>query len=350
MKNTTHTAAAADAAAEACTAPAFRDELLAAGLLIDTGENGLYGRSQVFEDVVDRLNVAITHLGADQQPEVLRFPPAMRRTDFEDSEYLKSFPTLAGTIHSFCGSDMGHQRLLRALDDALCESGDARSDAWMAQQKPTRVVLTPAACYPVYPVIARRGALPADGRTIDVLSYCFRHEPSLDPGRMQMFRQREYVRLGNAEQVMAFRQMWIERGSLLVTLLQLPLDVELANDPFFGRGGKIIADSQRAQALKFELLIPVADPRGKTACLSFNYHMEHFGAIWKIACADGSVAHTGCVGFGMERITLALLRHHGLDVNRWPDDVRALLWGDTEARVAQGMQQIHATQRTGTGA
>jgi seryl-tRNA synthetase len=346
----TAAAAAANAAAGTSTAPGFRDELLAAGLLIDTGENGLYGRSQIFEAVVDRLNVAITHLGADQQPEVLRFPPAMRRTDFEDSEYLKSFPNLAGTIHSFCGNDMGHQRLLRALDDATSESDGERSDAWMAQQKPTRVVLTPAACYPVYPVIARRGALPADGRTIDVLSYCFRHEPSLDPGRMQMFRQREYVRLGNAGQVMAFRQMWIERGSLLVTLLQLPVDVDLANDPFFGRGGKIVADSQRAQALKFELLIPVADPRGKTACLSFNYHMEHFGAIWKIACADGSVAHTGCVGFGMERITLALFRHHGLDVNRWPDDVRALLWGDTEARVAHGLQDMHAAQRSGAGA
>jgi seryl-tRNA synthetase len=213
------------------------------------------------------------------------------------------------------------------------------------------VVLTPAACYPIYPVMARRGALPADGRTVDVLSYCFRHEPSLDPGRMQMFRQREYVRLGSAEQVMAFRQMWIDRGSLLVTLLQLPVEVDLANDPFFGRGGKIVADSQRAQALKFELLIPIADPRGKTACLSFNYHMEHFGAIWKIACEDGAVAHTGCVGFGMERITLALFRHHGLDVNDWPADVRALLWGDTEARVAQGMQALLANvAHTGAGA
>jgi seryl-tRNA synthetase len=336
----TAAAAAASAVADVSAAPDFRDELLAAGLLIDTGENGLYGRSQIFEDVLDRLNVAITHLGADQQPEVLRFPPAMRRTDFEDSEYLKSFPTLAGTIHSFCGDDLGHRRLLRALDDATTDSDsdDERSDAWMEQQKPTRVVLTPAACYPIYPVMARRGPLPADGRTIDVLSYCFRHEPSLDPGRMQMFRQREYVRLGSAEQVMAFRQMWIERGSLLVTLLQLPVEVDLANDPFFGRGGKIVADSQRAQALKFELLIPIADPRGKTACLSFNYHMEHFGAIWKIACEDGAVAHTGCVGFGMERITLALFRHHGLDVNAWPADVRALLWGDTEARVMQAMQ------------
>ncbi|CAB3804996.1 Amino acid--[acyl-carrier-protein] ligase [Paraburkholderia ultramafica] len=343
-------AAAASAAAKATAATGFRDELLAAGLLIDTGENGLYGRSQLFENVLDRVNVAITQLGADQQPEVLRFPPAMRRTDFEDSEYLKSFPNLAGTIHSFCGNDMGHRRLLRALDDAMTESDEERSDAWMAQQKPTRVVLTPAACYPVYPVMARRGPLPADGRTIDVLSYCFRYEPSLDPGRMQMFRQREYVRLGSAEQVMAFRQMWIERGSLLVTLLQLPVEVDLANDPFFGRGGKIVADSQRAQALKFELLIPLADPRGKTACLSFNYHMDHFGAIWKIVCEDGALAHTGCVGFGMERITLALFRHHGLDVNHWPDEVRALLWGDTEARVAQHMQPMQTAQRAGAGA
>ena len=81
-------------------------------------------------------------------------------------------------------------------------------------------------------------------------------------------------------------------NSLLVTLLQLPVDVDLANDPFFGRGGKIIADSQRAQALKFELLIPVANADSKTACLSFNYHMDHFGAIWKIECEDGSVALT----------------------------------------------------------
>ncbi|CAG4891728.1 amino acid--[acyl-carrier-protein] ligase [Paraburkholderia gardini] len=342
MNTMTDAAALAAAQPDEAAAPTFRDELLAKGILIDTGENGLYGRSQVFEDVIDRLNVAITHLGADQQPEVLRFPPAMRRTDFEDSEYLKSFPDLAGTIHSFCGNDAGQQRLLRCLDDAMAKSDDDRDDEWMSQQKPTRVVLTPAACYPIYPVMARRGPLPTGGRTIDVLSYCFRHEPSLDPARMQMFRQREYVRLGNAEQVMAFRQMWIERGSLLVTLLNLPVDVDLANDPFFGRGGKIIADSQRAQALKFELLIPVANAQSKTACLSFNYHMDHFGAIWKIGCEDGSVAHTGCVGFGMERITLALFRHHGLDVNAWPDDVRAVLWGDTKARVAHGLAGANA--------
>jgi hypothetical protein len=50
----------------------------------------------------------------------------------------------------------------------------------------------------------------------------------------------------------------------------------------------------------------------------------------------------------MERITLALFRHHGLDVNAWPDDVRALLWGDTETRVAHALQAEQATQSTQT--
>ena len=125
---------------------------------------------------------------------------------------------------------------------------------------------------------------------VDVLSYCFRHEPSLEPTRMQLFRQREYVCLGSPERIVAFRQLWMERGQQLARALQLPLEVDVANDPFFGRGGKIVADSQREQKLKFELLIPVNDGAPPTACMSFNYHMDHFGALWDIRRADGGVA------------------------------------------------------------
>ena len=145
---------------------------------------------------------------------------------------------------------------------------------------------------------------------------------------MQMFRQREYIRLGTPPQVSAFRDLWIERGRDLIASLGLPLAVDVANDPFFGRSGRLMADSQRAQQLKFELLIPVADPQKPTACLSFNYHMDHFGEAWDLRTADGALAHTACVGFGMERITLALLRHHGFDVRAWPAPVRAVLWGE----------------------
>jgi seryl-tRNA synthetase len=89
----------------------------------------------------------------------------------------------------------------------------------------------------------------------------------------------------------------------------------------------MLANNQRAQGLKFELNVPVNSVENPTACLSFNYHQDHFGSTWDLHQADGTVAHTACVGFGLERITLALLRHHGLDLAAWPEAVRAELWG-----------------------
>lgn len=296
----------------------FLDRLIDAGLLIPGGVLGLYGRSEQFEAIAEGLSSAVARIGRDQNAERLRFPPAMSQQDFETSEYLKSFPQLAGTIHSFCGDDRGHRRLLARLED---------KEDWTDQQEPTGVVLTPAACYPIYPVMARRGPLPAEGKVVDVLSYCYRHEPSLEPTRMQLFRQREYVCLGSPQRIVDFRDLWMERGQALGRALELPVELDVANDPFFGRGGKIVADSQRELKLKFELLIPVNDGLPATACMSFNYHMDHFGALWGIRTADGGVAHTGCVGFGIERLTLALLKHHGLDPARWPQSVRDTLGG-----------------------
>ena len=48
--------------------------------------------------------------------------------------------------------------------------------------------------------------------------------------------------------------------------------------------------------------------------------------VYGIELADGGVAHTACLGFGLERVTLALFRAHGLDPRAWPDEVRAELW------------------------
>ncbi len=298
--------------------PTFLDRLFDQGLLVRTGVDGLYGRSGAFESVVEALDRLIGRLGAADNAEVLRFPPGMSRPAFERSGYLKGFPNLAGTVHSFCGHEGEHAKLL-----ACVEAGED----WTAGQKATDIVLTPAACYPLYPVAAARGALPAEGRLFDLQSYCFRREPSLEPTRMQLFRMREYVRMGSPDQVLAFRESWLERGTQMIRDLALPLAIDAANDPFFGRAGRMLANNQRAQGLKFELNVPVNSVEKPTACLSFNYHQDHFGTTWDLVQADGEVAHTACVGFGLERITLALLRHHGLDLAAWPEGVRRVLWG-----------------------
>jgi seryl-tRNA synthetase len=185
------------------------------------------------------------------------------------------------------------------------------------------VVLTPAACYPVYPVLA--GTLPPGGRLVDVMSSCFRHEPSDDAGRMQMFRMHEHVRAADAASAVAWREVWAGRAERLAATLGFAARRALASDPFFGRGGKLLAVNQRDQRLKIEILAPIASEEQPAAIISLNYHQDHFGHLFGIRTADGAVAHTACVGFGLERIALALYWRHGFDRVRWSPSAREAL-------------------------
>jgi seryl-tRNA synthetase len=292
-------------------------ELFEHRLLIETGVPGVYGRGGDFEDVRERVAALVTRAGAGEQPEQLRFPPVMPRHDLETVGYLKSFPHLAGSIFSFEGSEgQATEQYERA-----CHHED-----WSEFQDMTDLVLTPAACYPVYPAIAARGPLEPGGLTVDAGgSYVFRHEPSGDPARLQMFHQREIVRIGEPETVQDWREVWRHRAVELLGSLGLEVQLEVATDPFFGRSGRMLAASQREQQLKFEVVTQIACPE-PTAVASFNYHQDHFASAYGLQMADGAEAHTACLGFGLERITIALFRRHGLELAGWPAAVRDRLW------------------------
>jgi seryl-tRNA synthetase len=291
----------------------FLQQLFEQGILIESGVPGVYGRSALFEDIIERFDRYVTRVGKPDEPSVMRFPPLLNRKHFEASGYLKNMPQLAGTIHSFKGGQQEHVALIQALE---------RGADWGAQQRMTELVLTPAACYPLYPTLA--GEQPREGRLVDVFSYCFRHEPSHDPARMQMFRMREYVRIGQPDDVRSWRAKWLDRGLAMMHALGLEAQIALANDPFFGRSGKLLAASQREQELKYELVVPITSAEQPTALLSFNYHQDLFGGLYDIRI-EREAAHTGCVGFGMERVALALLKTHGLDPQSWPNHVKEAL-------------------------
>lgn len=309
-----------DAVASTATAAddpyaAYMGALVREGLLIPSGVPGVMGRGGAFEDVLQRFDQFVTRVGGGDGATVMRFPSIIPRAHFEQSGYLKSFPQLIGSVSSFTGNEHDHKDLLRMLD---------RGDDWSRPLTPTDVVLTPAACYPVYPTFSGK-EVPDEGRLVDVLTVCFRHEPSNDPARMQMFRQREYVLIGHPSAVRAHRDLWLERGQQMLRDVELPVEAEIANDPFFGRTGKMLAVNQRDQALKFELVVPICSAEKPTACVSCNYHEDHFGHAFGIKLSSGGSAHTACVGFGLERITLALFKWHGFNVAAWPVGVRRTL-------------------------
>ena len=279
------------------------------------GVDGVYARTAIYVRVIDRLEDYIT-LHREPQAEILRFPPVMSRHQLEKSGYLGSFPNLLGCVCALHGTEAS----IRSAADLLDSGGD-----WTAALAPSDLVLTPAACYPVYPIAAARGRLPADGLLFDIEADCFRREPSLNLDRLQSFRMREFVRIGSSEQILAFRDRYMAKAPALAADLGLPHTIDVANDPFFGRVGQMKAVSQRQQALKFELLIPYYPDARPTACMSFNYHREHFGNVWDIRDESGATAHTGCVAFGVDRLAVALFAVHGVDLERWPARTRHVL-------------------------
>jgi seryl-tRNA synthetase len=117
----------------------------------------------------------------------------------------------------------------------------------------------------------------------------------------------------------------LARAPEIAADLSLPHTIDVANDPFFGRVGQVMAVSQRQQALKFELLIPYHAAAKPTACMSFNYHREHFGNVWNMRDKQGEPAHTSCVAFGIDRLVVALFANHGIDPVRWPAATRRAL-------------------------
>lgn len=292
-----------------------RLEAITSTILQPTAANGVQGRTGIFEDVIAGLTALITrHRPAGA--EVLRFPPVMSRALLEKSGYLKSFPHLLGCVSSLTGTEAK----IRALVE-----GRSSGQEWVEGLAATDLVLTPAACYQVYPIVAARGDVPTSGVLVDVESYCFRREASSELGRMQAFRMREYVCIGAPETALAFRESWKAKAEQLGNQLGLPFNLLPASDPFFGRGGKMMAVSQVEQALKFEFLVPVNSEEAPTACMSFNYHQDHFGTTWGLRTDDGAVAHTACAAFGLDRLTIALFATHGLDFDAWPVTVREAL-------------------------
>jgi seryl-tRNA synthetase len=295
--------------------PAASQEAILDALFHPTGVDGVYGRSGAYEAVIEGLGALISR-ARDPRAEIVRFPPVVSRALIEKSGYLKSFPHLLGCVCALGGGDAA----IGAAVDRF-EAGGIWTDGLAASD----LVLAPAACYPVYPLAARRGAVPHDGLIFDVASDCFRREPSRQVDRLQSFRMREFVFIGAPDAAAAFRDDWKARAGDFAASLGLTSRIDPASDPFFGRGGAMVGRFQVEQALKFELMIPVRSAESPTACMSFNCHRDHFGQTWGLTSEDGATAHTACVAFGMDRLAAALFAAHGVDSKKWPGSVRETL-------------------------
>ena len=300
-------------AAPYATPEDLRAALIGAGLLVETRTQGLYHRSGDFERVLQGVERYAAEQRYDATAPRRWFPPIMAREDFLLTDYLRSFPDLVGSIDVFAGGDAEHKELLAELEEGR---------DWTKSLTPAEVVLSSSICHSLYGTLPTE--IPAGGLLHECCGFAFRHEPSIDPARMQSFRMYEFVLVGTPEEAVAHRDRWLQIGLDSLGALGLPVRSDTANDPFFGRVGRMLAANQLNAELKYEVVIDLSDAK-PTAISSANYHEDHFGLPFEMRTPDGEIAHSACFGYGLERITLALFATHGLAVDDWPGEVRTLL-------------------------
>src|SRR3954452_23396933 len=95
----------------------FHRDLVKHRLIIPVGVPGAFGRGAVFEEVLKRFDDLVTRTAKNDQAEVMAFPRILDRAVFEKSEFLDSFPQLAGTVFSFFGDEKQHQELIQRIHE-----------------------------------------------------------------------------------------------------------------------------------------------------------------------------------------------------------------------------------------
>ena len=156
------------------------------------GADGVYARTALYEDVVERLAALITR-HREAGTEVMRFPPVMSRAQLEKSGYLKSFPNLLGCV---CGLH-GTEREIHAAVSRFDAGGD-----WTTSLSPADLVLSPGR---LLSGLSDRGEPAARCRraacasTSPPTASAASRRRHLD--RLQSFRMREYVCIGTPEDV-----------------------------------------------------------------------------------------------------------------------------------------------------
>lgn len=185
-------------------------------------------------------------------------------------------------------------------------------------------ILSPAACQPVYHMLS--------GRKLDdpfiVSGYvrCFRYESGATRGlrRSREFGIREIVYVGSEADVTTFRQDLLDVCRRLLDRFELQGTLVTASDPFFTDASAQYRAFQLSLGLKHELRLTIGTD-DTVAAASVNLHGEHFGRAWDIHANEGEIAHSCCMGFGIDRWCLAIFSQFGLDTRNWPDSLRAVI-------------------------
>lgn len=232
-----------------------------------------------------------------------RFPSLIAAQALAPVAYLRSFPHLATFVTT------GRRD---ALQDVSKKYGSAGRVPMNAERFDDAThLLTPAACYHCYPMLAgQRLAAPL---LLTTRCQCFRREEYYVPLRRQWcFEMREVICIGDAAAIAGFCDDWRAEIGKLLEALGIAAAWRIATDPFFDPSHDPKALAQLIEPSKLELRTAAG-----LAIASVNRHRRFFGESYDIRIGDRD-AESACVAFGIERWLHAMFETHGSSIDQWP--------------------------------
>jgi seryl-tRNA synthetase len=298
--------------------PSFSDDphplLTERGELVCFGR-GRYGFGPKIVALMEYFELQARRMAATFEAEARQFPSLIGADVLDRCRYLKNFPASLNLV--------SHLREDHAVLQKFASSGQWDGNHLAFDRdglSQIECLLSPSVCFHWYMWL--RDTELTRPQAITALGKCFRYESSNLSGleRLWDFNMREIIFVGEADYVLNARNRLVDASAQCLDELGMAYEISSASDPFFVDSYAVQAAYQQGFDLKFELLAPLPYSGKKLAVGSINYHQDFFGRSFAIQTPAGP-AHTGCLGFGYERLALAFLAQHGLDETHWPDPV-----------------------------
>lgn len=267
------------------------------------------GQSVLSGDLLDaffRIDEMFLRWSKRVGAEMHAFPTFLPVHELRKLDYFRSFPHIVNFVTNLEDTDAN----LKSFTQSEVYNDDGSLN--LTKITPVHDCLTPAACYHFY-VQMQRNQLREDfyGTT---RSFCYRREKFYEPLRRQWcFNMREIVCIGKMETVQRFLKDYQILVMAFFKDIGLPIQYDVATDPFFDPGTNPKAVMQILDPVKQEMVFQKDLSLG-----SFNFHKNYFGQAFDINYEE-DVAFSGCVAFGLERWLFAFIETFGVDPKKWPD-------------------------------
>lgn len=268
------------------------------------------------------LDEMIRHQSLIFSPEEIFVPNLVGLDTLETSGYINTFPHLVNFVSHL------PERISAARDFRTGSNNDGLAET-LDEQQPLATpdaACTASVCHHFYHMLEGQ-TLDSSERVAMAKGHCYRFEgkPLNGMKRLREFSMREVMFAGTKEAVMKRRQQSLETLRNLLEFCDLHFAIATASDPF------ILDETQKKKLfqssfdLKYEALATLPGETTQLAIGSVNYHMDHFGKAFSIRTQSEEPAHCCCMAFGLDRWCYAICAQHGLEIDRWPANLKKLM-------------------------